>query len=45
MPLSQLLKTPDNELKAELQLILNAVVEGLCGLDGKAMSPSATMPC
>ena len=33
MPLSQLLKTPDNELKAELQLILNAVVEGLCGLD------------
>jgi two-component system, NtrC family, sensor kinase len=33
MPLSQLLKSSDSELKAELQLILNAVVEGLCGLD------------
>jgi two-component system NtrC family sensor kinase len=33
MPLSQLLKSSDTELKAELQLILNAVVEGLCGLD------------
>lgn len=35
MPLSQLLKTPDSELKAELRLILNAVVEGLCGLDAE----------
>jgi PAS domain S-box-containing protein len=35
MPLGQLLKTFDSELKAELQLILNAVVEGLCGLDGE----------
>jgi two-component system, NtrC family, sensor kinase len=33
MPLSQLLKSSDGELKAELQLILNAIVEGLCGLD------------
>jgi len=33
MPLSQLLKSPDSELKAELQLILNAIVEGLCGVD------------
>jgi two-component system, NtrC family, sensor kinase len=33
MPLSQLLKSSNVELKAELQLILNAVVEGLCGLD------------
>ena len=33
MPPSQLLKRSDDELKAELQLILNAVVEGLCGLD------------
>jgi PAS domain S-box-containing protein len=35
MPLSQLLKTFDSDLKAELHLILNAVVEGLCGLDGE----------
>ncbi|MFZ1009940.1 MAG: PAS domain S-box protein [Candidatus Sulfotelmatobacter sp.] len=33
MPLSQLLKSSDTELKAELQLILNAFVEGLCGID------------
>ena len=33
MPLSQLLKSFDSELKAELQVILNAIVEGLCGLD------------
>ncbi|MFZ0798896.1 MAG: PAS domain S-box protein, partial [Terriglobales bacterium] len=33
MPLSQLLKNSGRELKAELQLILNAVVGGLCGLD------------
>jgi transcriptional regulator with PAS, ATPase and Fis domain len=33
MPLSQLLKSFDRELKAELQVILNAIVEGLCGLD------------
>ena len=33
MPLSQLLNSSDGELKAELQIILNAVVEGLCGLD------------
>lgn len=35
MPVSQLLKSSDGESKAELQLILNAVVEGLCGLDSK----------
>ncbi len=35
MPLSQLLKTSDAELKSELQLILNAVVEGLCGLNAE----------
>lgn len=35
MPLSQLLKSSDRELKAELQLILNAIVEGLCGLDAE----------
>ncbi len=33
MPLRQLLNSPARELKAELELILNAVVEGLCGLD------------
>ncbi len=33
MPLSRFLKSSDDELKAELQLILNAIVEGLCGLD------------
>lgn len=33
MPLSQLLKSSDSELQAELQLILNAIVEGLCGID------------
>ena len=33
MSLRQLLKSSDLELKAELQLILNAVVEGICGLD------------
>jgi PAS domain S-box-containing protein len=33
MPLSQLVKSSEEELKAELQLILNAIVEGLCGLD------------
>jgi PAS domain S-box-containing protein len=33
MPLSQPLKSSDLELKAELQLILNAIVEGLCGVD------------
>jgi two-component system, NtrC family, sensor kinase len=32
MSLSQLLESSGGELKAELQLILNAVVEGLCGL-------------
>ena len=35
MPLSQLLKTSDAELKSELQLILNAVVEGLCPLNAE----------
>jgi len=35
MPLSQLLESSDGKLKAELQLILNAVVEGLCGLDAE----------
>ena len=34
MPLSRLLNSSDRDLKTELQLILNAVVEGLCGLDG-----------
>jgi len=33
MPLSQLLESSDRESKAELQLILNAVVEGFCALD------------
>jgi len=33
MPLSHLLSRSSGELQAELQLILNAVVEGLCGLD------------
>ena len=33
MPLSQLLQRSSGELQAELQLILNAVVEGLCGVD------------
>ncbi len=33
MPLSQLLQGSSSELQAELQLILNAVVEGLCGVD------------
>ena len=33
MPLSQLLQRSSGELQAELQLILNAVVEGLCGMD------------
>ncbi len=38
MPLSQLLKGSPGEVQAELQLILNAIVEGLCGVDaqGKA---------
>ena len=35
MSLSQLLKSPCGELKAELQLILDAVVEGLYGVDAK----------
>ena len=35
MPLRQLLHTSSGELQAELQLILNAVVEGLCGLDAR----------
>src|ERR1022692_4560817 len=35
MPLSQLLQRSSGELQAELQLILNAVVEGLCGLDAQ----------
>ena len=33
MPLSHLLKESPRELQAESQLILNAVVEGLCGVD------------
>lgn len=33
MSLTQLLKSSPRELQAELQLILNAVVEGLCGVD------------
>jgi PAS domain S-box-containing protein len=33
MSLSQLLKSPAAELNAELQLILNAITEGLCGVD------------
>ena len=33
MPLSQLLNQSAGELQAELQLILNAIVEGLCGVD------------
>lgn len=39
MPLSQLLNSSPQELNAELGLILNAIVEGICGLDtgGKAM--------
>ncbi len=36
MPLSQLLNRSSGELQAELQLILNAVVEGLCGVDAQA---------
>src|SRR6266567_320638 len=38
MPLNQSLETCAGELKAELQMILDAVVEGVCGLDaeGKA---------
>jgi PAS domain S-box-containing protein len=35
MPLSQLLNSSDSELRTELQVILNAVVEGLCGLDAE----------
>jgi two-component system, NtrC family, sensor kinase len=35
MPLSQLLKSSCGESKAELQLVLNAIVEGLCGLDAR----------
>ncbi len=37
MPLSQSLKSERRELESELQLILNAVVEGICGLDAKGM--------
>src|SRR5208283_3610860 len=33
MPLSPLLKTPVAELSAELQVILNVIREGLCGMD------------
>ncbi|MGH9643745.1 MAG: PAS domain-containing protein, partial [Terriglobales bacterium] len=33
MPLSQLLNQSSDGLQAELQLILNAIVEGLCGVD------------
>src|SRR5271169_1690846 len=33
MPLSQLLNSSPGELNVELQLILNAIVEGLCGVD------------
>lgn len=35
MPLSQLLKRSSGELQAELQLILNAVVGGLCAVDAR----------
>lgn len=35
MPLRQVLKGFPGELNAELQLILNAIVEGLCGLDAR----------
>lgn len=33
MPLNQFEKSSQSELKAELQVILDAVVEGVCGLD------------
>lgn len=33
MPLSRVLKSPSAELNAELQPILNAMIEGLCGVD------------
>jgi len=33
MPLRQSLKSSDCELEAELQLVLNAVIACLCGLD------------
>ena len=35
MPLSEILNRSRGELQAELQLILNAIVEGLCGVDPK----------
>src|SRR5208337_1763707 len=33
MPLSELLHTSSEDLKSELHLILNAIVEGVCGID------------
>ncbi len=33
MPLSELLHTSAEDLKSELELILNSVVEGVCGID------------
>ena len=38
MPLSQLLNSSPQELNAELHLILNAIVEGVCGLDASGMA-------
>lgn len=35
MPLSGLLKSSAGELQKELQLLLNAIVEGLCGIDAQ----------
>src|SRR5271169_608756 len=35
MPLNQLENSFDGELQAELELILNAVVEGVCGVDAE----------
>jgi len=35
MPLSELLNRSRGELQAEIQLILNAIVEGLCGVDAE----------
>lgn len=33
MPLTQLLKASNRDLQTEVRLILNAIIEGLCGLD------------
>ncbi len=45
MSLRRPLKTPPGELNAELQLVLNAMIEGLRGVDAAGKATSAMMLC